>query len=238
MDWDAFLDFQESLPRQGPGDRASQDFALRIVGAGRDQKMCDAGCGVGPDIEGLLAWAPEGSVLAVDTHPGFVAKVQERYGNDPRVTAEVRDMATLTGPFDLIWCAGALYFLGLEAGLAAFRKALAPGGAVLFSHPAWFTEAPSDPARAFWEGEDATIQQAGEICEAVRAAGFDVLDASSLPDAAWEAYYTPMEARIAELRPGTSDGMAGVLDAAEAEIAGWRAAKAETGYLQVVAVRR
>ena len=38
----AFLELYESLPRQGPGDRASLDFALKIIGVGRDQRILDA----------------------------------------------------------------------------------------------------------------------------------------------------------------------------------------------------
>ena len=39
----AFLDLYETLPRQGPGDRATQDFALKIVGTGGSERMLDAG---------------------------------------------------------------------------------------------------------------------------------------------------------------------------------------------------
>ncbi len=61
-------------------------------------------------------------------------------------------MGVLTGPFDLIWSAGALYFLGVTDGLTGWRAALAPGGAVAFSEPCFFTDTPSDAARAFWDG--------------------------------------------------------------------------------------
>jgi hypothetical protein len=40
-----------------------------------------------------------------------------------------------------------------------------------------------------------------------------------------------MEARIARLRPGADAALSQVLDMAEAEIAGWRAHRHETGYL-------
>ncbi len=236
MTSEAFLAFQQSLPRQGPGDRATQAFALRLLGAGRDQRICDAGCGTGADIAGLLDWAPGGSVLAIDTQPGFIEAAAKRHAGDPRVTARVMDMGTLTGPFDLIWCAGALYFLGLEQGLGLFHAALAPEGAVVFSHPAFFTDTPSEAARAFWDGEETEIHGSAALLDIVRAAGFDVLDATALPDAAWEAYYSPMEARIAKLRPGAGAELTSVLDAAAAETAAWRAVRSETGYLQVVAV--
>ncbi|NNK65681.1 MAG: methyltransferase domain-containing protein [Rhodobacteraceae bacterium] len=232
---EAFFTFQESLPRQGPGDRASLQAALMVVGVGRDQRICDAGCGTGADIAGLLDWAPEGHVTAIDTHASFIDKARARHAGDARVTARVQDMHDLTGPFDLIWCAGALYFMGLPDGLAVFRAALAPGGALIFSHPAFFTDTPSDAARAFWDGEDASVMNEADLCDAVRVAGYDIHLATRLPVNAWEAYYTPMEQRVSEWRASAGPAMTKVLDAAQAEIDQWRAVRGETGYLQFVA---
>ena len=48
------------------------------------------------------------------------------------------------GPFDLIWCAGAVYFEGITECLQAWAPALKPGGAVAFSEVCWFTDTP-DP---------------------------------------------------------------------------------------------
>lgn len=230
-----FLDLYETLPRQEPGDRATQDFALKIVGAGGAERILDAGCGTGADINGLLAWAPKGHVTAVDAHAPFIAQIVKRYADDPRVHATVGDMAAEAGPFDLIWCAGALYFLGLQNGLQTFRAKLARGGALIFSHPAYFTDTPSDDARAFWEGEG-DVWPSDAVCEAVRAAGFDILDAIVLPDAAWEAYYTPLQARIDALKATATGEMATTLASCQQEIDGWRRARTETGYLQIVAV--
>lgn len=232
---EAFFALQEGLPRQGPGDRASLDAALAPLDLPRNAQILDAGCGVGADIAGLLAHAPEGRVTAVDTHAPFVDLAGNAHAGDGRVAAAARSMLDCAGPYDLIWCSGALYFLGLEAGLAWATRALAPGGAIAFSEPAFFTEAPSPEARGFWEGEEAAIRTAPAIRTACEAAGFAVLSAFPLPDAAWEAYYAPMEARVGALRPGAAPAMEAALDAALREAAGWRAAKAETGYLMVTA---
>ena len=231
----AFLDLYETLPRQGPGDRATQDFALKIVGAGGSERILDAGCGTGADIDGLLAWAPKGHVTAVESYAPFIAQIAKRYANDPRVLAKAGDMAAEVGPFDLIWCAGALYFLGLQNGLQTFRTKLAKGGALIFTHPAYFTDTPSGTARAFWEGEGDVVTS-DAVCAAVRAAEFDILDAIKLPDAAWEAYYTPLQARIDALKATATGEMAENLASCQQEIDGWRRARTETGYLQIVAV--
>ena len=53
-----------------------------------------------------------------------------------------------------------------------------------------------------------------------------------LSDAAWEAYFTPLDARIAALRTrGADPALAQVLDEAEEEAACWRAHRDEYGYL-------
>jgi hypothetical protein len=182
----------------------------------------------------LLAAAPQGHVTAVDSHKPFIDELMLRVGLDRRVTAYAGNMAKLKGPFDLIWSAGALYFLGITKGLKAWRPALAKGGAVAFSEPCWFSDAPSDGARAFWMGEYPTITDADGVDARVRAADFETVAVRRLSDAAWQAYYTPLQARIDALRPGADDALSAVLDAAQTEIDLWPRAKADSGYLLCV----
>lgn len=234
-DMAAFFALHDGLPREGPGDAESLDWALRLAAPPRDGALCDAGCGPGADIAGLLAHVPAGRVEAVELHEGFVRAAAARFAGQPRVTVRQGDMADLAGPYDLIWSAGALYFLGITAGLRRWRAALTPGGAVAFSEACWFTGAPSQRARAFWAAEYPQMTDQAGITAQVRAAGYDVLGQRRLSDAAWEAYFQPMEQRIEELRPGADTALAVVLDAAEEEIAAWRACRHEFGYLLTVA---
>ncbi len=134
-------------------------------------------------------------------------------------------------PYDLIWSAGAVYFLGIGPALTAWRDALKPGGAVAFSHPCHFTNVPSPEARAFWEGY-ATTDAAG-IDAQVRGAGYRTLATRRVGDAGWQAYYLGLGARAAQLRPKAEadPDLAKVLRIAETEIATWHRVKAETGYL-------
>ncbi|MEM8789564.1 MAG: class I SAM-dependent methyltransferase [Pseudomonadota bacterium] len=229
-----FFTLHRGLPREGPGDAESLDWALGVAAPAPDGWVLDAGCGPGADIPGLLQHVPDGRILGLDLHAPFVEAARARLGGDPRVTLRAGDMARPEGRFDLIWCAGALYFLGLEPGLAGWRAALRPGGRVAFSHPVFFVAEPSPGARAFWQGDP--VSDIAQLRAEVAAAGYEILATRPLPDAAWEAFYTPMDARIAALRSGApAAALAAVLDAGEAEAAGWRAHAAETGYLQVVA---
>ncbi|MHC0054978.1 class I SAM-dependent methyltransferase [Actibacterium sp. D379-3] len=234
---EAFFEVHRDLPREGPGDPADVNWALRLADLPPDAAVCDAGCGPGGDIAALLTHLPQGRVLAVDAHAPFARAAAEQFAADPRVTARAGDMAALAdqpeAPFDLIWCAGALYFLGVETGLATFRKALKPGGFVAFSEPALFTDAPSEAVRAFWEGYPASTE--AEVCAQVAAAGFEILGTRRLSDVAWENYYRPMEARVDTLRPAADADLTEALDASAAEAAAWRRVKDETGYLLVLA---
>ncbi|MCO4746617.1 MAG: methyltransferase domain-containing protein [Proteobacteria bacterium] len=233
----AFFLLHQDLLREGPGDRDTLDRALAPANLRPDAVICDAGCGPGGDVEGLLAHAPRGRVLAVDTHAPFIEQVRARFGGDPRVEARAESMADQQGPFDLIWCAGALYFLGVRDGLRTFRGSLVPDGLVAFSAPAWFVEEPSDTARAFWDGEDAAVFTRDTLLAEVRAAGFEPIVDFSLSDAAWESYFGPIDERIARLRPTADAALHAVLDMSEREAQGWRAVRKQTGYQQVLARR-
>ncbi|MBY6116387.1 class I SAM-dependent methyltransferase [Mameliella alba] len=236
MDWDAFFEVHKDLPREGPGTASDVGWALELAALPEGAAICDAGAGAGGDVAALSG---AGRVLAVDLQEGFVTQMQARFADLPAVTVRRADMAGIAdfpeAPFDLIWCAGALYFLGLEDGLATLRAGLKPGGVLAFSEPCYFTDTPGEAARAFWEGYP--TRDAGGILSAVSAAGFEVLGSRPVPDAGWEAYYQPMEARIADLRPGASPSLTGVLDLCAQEARDWRAVREQTGYLLTVARR-
>lgn len=230
MTWDAFFTLHHGLDREGPGDRASVDWAVARAGLGPDGWVCDAGCGPGADLAALARHAPAGRVDGIELHDGFVAAAQARVTQLQNVTVRQGDMAALQGPYDLIWSAGALYFLGVTAGLDRWCGALAPGGVVAFSQACWFTSAPSAAARAYWDVEYPEMTDEPGVIRQINAAGYDVIDHTRLSDAAWEAYFTPMEARIADLRPTAQGDLQHVLDEADHEIDTWRAHRAEFGY--------
>jgi SAM-dependent methyltransferase len=234
---EAFFKLHSGLPREAPGDRESLDWAMALASPPADARILDAGCGPGADIEGLLAAAPSGKVTAIDLHEPFVATARERYAGDSRVEASIGDMANPGGPFDLIWSAGALYFLGIEAGLMAWREALVPGGVVAFSDAIWLTEdRPADVLKLFADYKAMTDLN-GDIAACSRA-GYEVLGHRILPDAAWEAYFQPMEVRIAELRVGADPVLNQILDEAVFEIETWRAHRDAFGYATIVARKR
>jgi SAM-dependent methyltransferase len=234
---DAFFTLHSDLPREGPGDDECVAWAMNAAMPEADWFVCDAGSGPGADIPALLTYVPDGNLLAVDLHAPFVARAAERFAGEPRVQTQVGSMADIVGPFDLIWCAGALYFLGVETGLRCFRKALKEEGVIVFSEPCLYADTPSEADIAFWGGYGGITDRTG-ILKQVTTAGYDVVADRKLPDAAWEAYYTPMDARVEMLRSGAAEELIPVLDEGHKEAADWRAMKDRIGYHQIVAVAR
>lgn len=237
MDWDAFFTVHKDLPREGPGAPEDVAWACALAEVPEDAAICDAGSGPGGDVAALLSVAPRGHVVAVDLHFGEAADA--RLANEPRARGVSADFTALEAlpeaPFDLIWCAGALYFLGLEEGPSRLGRALKPAGVLAFSEPCRFVEAPSPEAGAIFGGYP--LRDAEQIVAMVETQGFTVLGHRRVPDAGWEAYFQPLEARIAALRPGADAPLAAMLDQCAQEAAAWRAHRAEVGYLLVVARR-
>lgn len=227
---EAFFKLHSDLPREGPGEPDDIFWAAEVAGTAENAKIADVGCGPGGDIASLLQVAPNGQVTALDKVAHFAAAARAQWRDDPRVTVLQADMARIMNDYDLIWCAGAVYFLGVTEALSTWRKSLRPGGVVAFTEVCWFSHTRSDRANALWADYAAMTDEAG-VAARVEQAGYDVLATRRLSDAAWENYFGPIDARIAMLRPGADQALTAVLDEAEEEAACWRAHRDEFGYL-------
>ncbi len=243
MSMTSFFTLHSDLPREGPGEDADVFWAASLAGLGNDARICDAACGPGADINAQLTAAPQGQVLAFDRHAPFVDVARSHFKNDPRVTLELGQLVRTEadglpdpvdlGPFDMIWCAGAMYFTGIEPTLTHWKNALKPGGVIAFSEPVFFTETPAEIVRALY-GEYGAMTDAAGIRSQIERAGYEVLDTKPVSDDAWEAYYTPMDARIAALRPDADPALREVLDEGTEEARVWREYRDQVGYLLCV----
>lgn len=234
----AFFKLHCDLPREGPGTAQDVAWATGLLDLPARAQIADVACGPGGDIAALLSAAPLGHVTALDATAQFVQAARAAWAGDDRVTVLKADMKVIANRYDLIWCAGAVYFMGVEAALQAWRKALLPQGAIAFSEACWFTDAPSERAQALWARQYPAMQDTAGITAQITAAGYEVIGQRRLPDAAWEAYFAPLDARIAGLRPGADAALQAVLDEAEEEAACWRAHRDEYGYLLSVVAPR
>lgn len=236
MNRDAFFTLHKDLEREGPGDAESIAWALSLASLSPAGAVLDAACGPGADLADLLAAVPEGHVTGLDKHAPFIEAARARLGNAQRLTLHVGSMAEPGGPFDFIWCAGALYFLGIEQGLSLWQSALCPGGCVAFSEPVWTTDTPAAELKEFWAGYEGMTTIPG-VEAAIARAGYKLLGQRLLPDTAWDAYYAPMKDRIRKLRETATDALHDVLDDAETEIRMRDAYPAEYGYAVFVVTR-
>ena len=237
VNMEAFFKLHRDLPREGPGAPEDVAWAAALVGLSPRARIADVACGPGGDIAALLEAAPEGHVTALDKTPHFVEAARNARGDDPRVTVLKADMKVIANRYDLIWCAGAVYFMGVEAALRAWRKSLLPQGAIAFSEACWFTDERSDRAKALWAKEYPTMTDEAGITAQIEAAGYRVIGQRRLNDAAWEAYYVPLTKRSDMLRNTADLALIDLLNEAEEEAACWRAHRSEFGYLLSVVAR-
>lgn len=229
---DAFFTLHREVPRQGPG--APEDVHWALSHVGDPGRVIDAACGPGTDTETLAEALPAARIEAFDIAPHLVAEARARldcFG--PRVRVWNGDMRDLNGPADLIWCAGALYFLGLETALDLWRPVLAPGGCIAFSEPVILSDPPSPEVAAFW-ADYPGIGDAEALAGRVARSGYRLRGTRVLTGRPWLNYYLPLMARAARLRIGAGPDLTAVLDEAEAEFARWRAAPDQIAYLLCV----
>jgi SAM-dependent methyltransferase len=139
------------------------------------------------------------------------------------------------GSFDLLWCEGAAYILGLDVALSAWKPLLRPGGVLTFTEPVWLTDDPPATVRAVWAEYEAMGRPEG-VRDAARRAGYQIRgDFVLAPEAWWTNYYAPLEARIAKLeRAGVGPAGRIVLDEASREIDSFRHHGDDYGYLFMV----
>ncbi len=222
-----FLRVYGTLPRAGPGATEHTLKALALVSGPPPRTVLDLGCGPGAQTLILAEVLPSARILALDVLPPMVERTRRRLteaGFGDRVRAEVGDMASPSveaASQDLIWCEGAIYFMGVAGALRTWRPLLAPGGSVAFTESIWLSSSPPDEIRDWWQAEYPAITDEAGVRTAVETASFDTVAFFPLPaDAWWDDYYRPMEARIAALRADHPDDPVAqeIADTADREI--------------------
>jgi SAM-dependent methyltransferase len=192
------------------------------------------------DLADLL---PHAEILAVDTHEPFLEKANRRArarGVSSRVKATYGDMTALPFPaasFDLIWCEGAAYIMGVKNALRSWRPLLKPGGKLALSEAVWLLPDPPDRVRRAWSEDYPDMRDVAACRALVRDCGYDLLGDFVLPERAWwEHYYTPMEHRLAQLaQKYIGDSVAeAILRECHEEITNYRNHAAYYGYVFLV----
>ena len=137
------------------------------------------------------------------------------------------------GQFDLIWSEGAIFIMGFEKGLAAWKPLLKKGGYMVISDAAWFEPNPPEELVGWWEKAGEIPKTEDQLREQVKNAGLSLIRTYRLPEAGWwDNYYVPMLARIADLRKthGSDPSHAAILDSLDHEAEMYRKYKRYYGY--------
>ena len=234
-----FFELFSGLPRQGPGTAASTRRALGLVpGVGPRTRVLDVGCGTGAQTL-VLALGSPARIVAVDNHPPFIDVLNReahRLGVADRLEARVADMRRLGFPdrsFDLIWCEGAIYNVGVEAGLRDWRRLLRCDGHVALTEVCWRKPEPPAECAAFWEREYPAIRDTDALLEAVEACGYRTVGHFPLPASAWwDDYYRPLQDNLTAFRQRHRDARDAqeLADQCQNEIDIWHAHSAFYGY--------
>jgi SAM-dependent methyltransferase len=114
------------------------------------------------------------------------------------ITATMQALPFAEASLDLIWSEGAIYNMGFEAGLAAWRRLLRPAGVVAVSEITWLTEVRPAELEDYWLREYPAIATASDKVTQLETLGFELLGYFALPPSCWlEGYYRPLEQRFA-----------------------------------------
>ena len=127
-------DLHKAGLRQGPGspDVTRRAMVLAGLDGSRPLEIADIGCGTGAaSLE--LARMLDARITAVDFLPSFLDVLRQRaqaqgLGRIITLEASMDALPFTDASFDVIWSEGAVYNMGFEAGIAAWKRFLKPGG--------------------------------------------------------------------------------------------------------------
>lgn len=228
-DYQLLIDLHRPAERQGPGGDSESKRAMVLAGLDRSRslKIADIGCGTGASAI-LLARELDADITAVDFLPEFLDELQTRandYGVSDRITTLNCSMDALPfeeDEFDVIWSEGAVYNMGFEAGVSAWRRFLKPGGKLIVSEITWLSAARPPEIQSYWEALYPEIDVASAKIGLLERHSYSPEGYFILPPHCWlENYYYPMQSRFDVFleRHGHSDEARSMVDAERSEIA-------------------
>lgn len=195
------VDLHRNQPRLGPGGDAEARLAMALAGLnrGRPLKIADVGCGTGAGSL-LLAKELTAEITAVDFLPAFLDVLQARADEQSladRITTLQASMDVLPfadDQFDVIWSEGAIYNMGFEAGIAAWRPFLKRGGMLVVSEITWLGARRPEAIQTYWQTNYPEIDLASAKMAQLERHGFSPVGYLTLPPHCWlDNYYRPVQ---------------------------------------------
>lgn len=233
-----FVALHDGLPRQGPGSEEATLQALHLLEPlPPNPRFLDMGCGPGAQT---LVLARFGEVTAVDLHQPFLDELAGRAAQEglaDRVHllhGSMEEVSFKSQRFDVIWSEGSAYVMQVHRALHRWKGHLKPVGGLALSELTWLTPDPPAEVRAFWDRQYPDMRDVQGNLQLMGSSGYQVVGHFVLPGSAWwDDYYTPMEARIAELREryASREDLLDTLDEEAAEIELYRRHSDAYGYV-------
>ena len=141
---------------------------------------------------------------------------------------------------DVIWSEGAIYDIGFEKGVAAWRRFLKPGGLLVVSEITWLTDSRPAELQKHWDSEYPEIDVASAKIRVLEKHGLSPVGYFVLPEHCWvEEYYRPMQARFEDFlnRHGNNIEAREIVTAEQHEIDLYVTYKSYVGYGVYIAER-
>lgn len=239
-DYKLLIDLHKDGRRQGPGGDAETELALNLAMIDRTEplKIADIGCGTGASTI-LLARLLNARITAVDFLQAFLDVLKQKAestGLADRISPLARSMDDLPfadGELDVIWSEGAIYNIGFETGVKAWRRYLKPGGLLVASELTWLTYARPAELQNHWDNEYPEIDVASAKISVLEKHDYSPIGYFVLPEQCWmDQYYRPMQARFEDFlnRNGNSKEAQTIVAEEQREIDLYERYKAHISY--------
>ena len=99
----------------------------------------------------------------------------------------------------MIRAEGSIFIIGVEQGIKSWKKHLKPGGFLAFTEAVWFTILASEKTQSFWKERYPAMKTAEKIKDLANDTGYRCTD-FPLTASAWWQYYSPLIARLNEVK--------------------------------------
>ena len=198
------IDLHLDADRLGPGRTMDTEkaFTLTDLSPKKPLRAADIGCGTGAStLE--LARISHAQIKAFDVFPAFLSTLErksQQMGFTDRIECIEASMEALpleNTSLDLIWSEGAIYIMGFEKGLKAWRQFLKPGGFLCVSELSWSTSNRPKEIEDYWQNNYPEIANVSEKLRRLELCGFAPKAFFMLPTESWlQAYYEPLQKRF------------------------------------------